>query len=403
MNARATMSPFHWFFLASLYTAQFLPVAFFFMGLPVVLRAEGFSLEQISALYGLGFIWVLKFLWAPFVDRVRFGRLGHYRIWLLLMQIGIATVLLVISTLDVASEFTLFLVLAMVMTALAATQDVSVDAIACRLLPSQQRGFGNGVQIGGGLLGMIIGAGGMLVVYPYLGWKVSLIALAGIECLMIIPVLLFREASILGTQTVMRSEKQPFWKLWQQDGMRRWALKLVSLNLGVSVAFALLPTLLVDLGWQTGRAGVLLNVIAPLVSLPVALWVGHLMYHERSNKVLPMGLCAQLVGVAGLLMNLLYPSVHVMVPAVILLIYVGHHAVMTVVLSEMMARVIPGNEGGDFSSQHSLFLLTGFVGGALALQFVALSGYVAGFTISALILCCVLALNLRPKREPVGP
>lgn len=396
------MSPFHWVFLASLYTAQFLPVAFFFMGLPVILRTEGFSLEQISALYGLGFIWVLKFLWAPLIDRLGFGRLGHYRIWLLLMQISIALILLIISTLDIASEFTLFVALAMAMTAFAATQDIATDAIACRLLPSKQRGFGNGVQIGGGLLGMIIGAGGMLVIYPYLGWQVSLIALAGFECLAILPVLLFREASISDPKTAKHAETQPFWKLWQQAGMLRWALKLVSLNLGVSIAFALLPPFLVDWGWETGPAGLLLNVIAPMFSLPIALWVGRMLYHGRNKKIIPAAIFVKLTGVAGLLLSALYPSLPLLAPLVILLIYIGHHAVVTVVLSEMMARVIPGNEGGDFSSQHSLFLLTGFVGGALALQFVALSGYVSGFGASAVILCCVLAFHLRPKREYVS-
>lgn len=403
MKPSPSMSPFHWVFLASLYTAQFLPVAFFFMGLPVILRTEGFSLEQISALYGLGFIWILKFLWAPLIDRLRFGRLGHYRIWLLLMQMGIAVMLLVISTLDATSEFTLFVVLAMVMTAFAATQDIATDAIACRLLPSQQRGLGNGVQIGGGLLGMIIGAGGMLVIYPYLGWQFSLIALAGFECLAIIPVLLFRETSIPSPQTSEHAESQPFWKLWQQAGMLRWALKLVFLNLGVSIAFALLPPLLVDWGWQVGPAGLLLNVIAPMVSLPVALWAGRMMYRGRSKKILPAALCLQLTGVAGLLLNVLYPSLQILAPLVILLIYIGHHAVMTVVLSEMMVRVISGNEGGDFSSQHSLFLLTGFVGGALALQLVALSGYATGFGVSAIVLCCALAFHLRSKREYVMP
>ena len=87
------MKTSNWILLTALYVSQFLPVAFFFMGLPVILRDQGMGLEQIGALYGLGMVWVLKFLWAPLLDRVRFGRFGHYRAWLLLAQAGIAIVL----------------------------------------------------------------------------------------------------------------------------------------------------------------------------------------------------------------------------------------------------------------------------------------------------------------------
>ena len=57
----------HWLLIASLYTTQFLPVSFFFMGLPAILRSEGRTLEELGALYLLGFVWVLKIFWAPVV------------------------------------------------------------------------------------------------------------------------------------------------------------------------------------------------------------------------------------------------------------------------------------------------------------------------------------------------
>ena len=119
----------------------------FFMGLPVILRAEGMALEQIGALCVLGFVWVLKLLWAPLVDRIGAGRCSHYRSWLRAMQGAMVVMLIVLSAIDPVNEFALLMPLALVMTAFAATQDVATDALACKLLPHRLRGIGNGIQI----------------------------------------------------------------------------------------------------------------------------------------------------------------------------------------------------------------------------------------------------------------
>ena len=92
------MKPANWILIASLYVTQFLPVSFFFMGLPAILRAQGKTLEEIGALYLLGFVWVFKILWAPMIDRLSFGRLGHYRGWLIVMQTAMIGMLLLISS-----------------------------------------------------------------------------------------------------------------------------------------------------------------------------------------------------------------------------------------------------------------------------------------------------------------
>lgn len=104
------MKPANWILIASLYVTQFLPVSFFFMGLPAILREQGRTLEEIGALYLLGFVWVFKILWAPLVDRVSFSRLGHYRGWLLAMQAAMIAMLVVIGQIDGLANFPLLVV-----------------------------------------------------------------------------------------------------------------------------------------------------------------------------------------------------------------------------------------------------------------------------------------------------
>ena len=86
-----------WLLLASLYMTQYLGLGFFWIALVAIMRRQGMPLEQLGVIYLLGLFWVIKVLWAPLIDRYGFGRLGHYRGWMLLTQGGMVLCLVVIG------------------------------------------------------------------------------------------------------------------------------------------------------------------------------------------------------------------------------------------------------------------------------------------------------------------
>lgn len=363
-----------WFLLSVLYVSQFLPVAFFFMGLPTILRDRGMPIEQIGVLYVLGIIWVLKFFWAPAIDRWGFGRFGHYKVWLLLAQIGIACMLVFISQLDVIADFTTLLLLAVVMTALAATQDIAADATACRLLPSDLRGPGNAVQIAGGVLGLIIGGGAMVIVYDAFGWQTSVLSMAAMMLLGVVPIALHRERrdelpfkSQAGFRQILR--------IWRRPGMARWAATMIVVNIGVSIAFPLLHTGLIDNGWSVAAAGSLLNITAPLVSLLAVAGAGAVLVHRAPVFVISLALPVEIVAIILLLPMAQGVPISWIGQGAILVLYCAHHWVATAVVTSIMGRTAPGSEGSDFAVQHSVYLLTGFVSGIIATQIAGLFGY----------------------------
>lgn len=139
--------------LGSLYITQYLGLGFFFTALVAILRQQGVPLEQLNTIYVLGLFWILKFLWAPLVDRVSFGRLGHYRGWLILMQSLLVVTLLVMGFFDLGSQLALILGFCMLAGLFSATQDIAADALSCCLLSPAERGVDNGFQIGGGASG----------------------------------------------------------------------------------------------------------------------------------------------------------------------------------------------------------------------------------------------------------
>ena len=72
--------------LGGLYTSQTLGLAFVITALPAILRQSGVGLDKIGWISVLGFCWAIKFLWAPLIDRYGSKKYGHYRSWILVLQ-----------------------------------------------------------------------------------------------------------------------------------------------------------------------------------------------------------------------------------------------------------------------------------------------------------------------------
>ncbi len=152
-----------------LYMSQYLGIGFLFTALAAITRERGGDLEEIGVIYVLGMVWAVKFLWAPLVDRFGSRRLGHYRSWLLVTQPATALAVVMIAPFDVLDNLGLIIAALAVVAILSSTQDIATDALAVRTMRGSGRGGVNGLQVGAGFVGDIIGGGGVLVVYDLFG------------------------------------------------------------------------------------------------------------------------------------------------------------------------------------------------------------------------------------------
>jgi hypothetical protein len=74
-----------YFTLLSLYLAQSIPMSFFSTVVPVIMRMENYSLESIGYLQLIKLPWIIKFLWAPLVDKTC-QNTRQYRRWILVSE-----------------------------------------------------------------------------------------------------------------------------------------------------------------------------------------------------------------------------------------------------------------------------------------------------------------------------
>lgn len=109
-----------------------LPLSLIFDTLSVWLRSENLSLTAISYFSLVTFVYSLKFVWAPVLDRVGVPgltrMLGHRRGWILLSQAVIILGLWTISSLNPQQHLMGMALVAVIIGLAGATQDIVIDA-----------------------------------------------------------------------------------------------------------------------------------------------------------------------------------------------------------------------------------------------------------------------------------
>lgn len=162
----------------------------FSSGFPFLLVASTLSLWLTEADVSLKTIGIFslvripysfKWLWSPFVDRVRlpwFGQLGRRRGWAILSQLMLMAALAAMAGVN-PKEHTGLLMLFAVFTAFAsATQDIVLDAYRVESFAVKEQGAASAVFMIGYRLGTIFSGAGALVLATFLSWPMVYLLMA---------------------------------------------------------------------------------------------------------------------------------------------------------------------------------------------------------------------------------
>ncbi|MEM7062453.1 MAG: MFS transporter [Cyanobacteria bacterium P01_B01_bin.77] len=392
--------------LGSLYLSQFMPFWFLFQALPVLLRQQGMSLEAIGLLPLVTIAITFKFLWSPLIDRYSYARWGHYRFWIIFFQLWVVVLTVVCSLLDLATQLPLVLLgLALIGTG-CASQDIATDALAVRLLEPQERGIGNAVQGIGGALGRMIGGGGMLILLSRWGWRTSLLSLAAMMTVTLIPVLIYREprrqsvASAFGPRDYFKI----FLNFVQRPGMGLWLLVLGLYAAAHNLSATMFTPLLVDSGLSAADIGSLLGVFGTGMSILGTLFAGVLIAKLGRKGTL---LTASAIALTGVLFYFL-PTFGLTQPPILYGIvsfaFFSLGMVGTTAFTIMMDKSRPDMAGTDYTLQTSLINIGSVLSAAISGVLAEAVGYRGVFALSGVLgLGCLLliakGLNLSIQKQ----
>ena len=399
--------------LASLYCARGLPSGLFAHSLPVLLRQYGVDLGMIGLLKLLALPWMPKALWAPWVDRIASHRLGHHRGWILPLQ---ATVILCIAGLAFFSppalfstQWPLLIILILLINLAVATQDIATDGLTVRRLSERWRGLGNGVQVSGYKLGMIVSGSGLLFALDSLGWNLSLSLIACLLLLCTLPIWRFAEQQVIPHQPAAAESARGPGLLWAhyrgllaQPGMLAWMAVVLSFKLGEALGSPMVKPMLVDQGWRNGALGQL-TLIGSIAGIGGALLGGSLYIRLGAQRSLLLFGALQAPGIAAMALLVNRGGDTGLVYLVVLAEQMADGMSAVALFAVMMQRCRPEHEGADFTFQASAQAsLAGFVGAASGLL-AQVIGYVPLFVGAEALGAKVLAFAVHYCRHVASP
>ena len=159
--------------VALLYFAEGMPFGVVLDNLPVYFRLHGVSLAAIGLMSLIRAPWSAKVLWSPLVDQV-----GERRLWIAMCLVVMAAMLVALPMLPPAPVGLGLVVVLLVFTTAAATQDVAIDAYTIELLEPGEEGVANGLRVSAYRAALIVGGGVLVGLAVYATWSLAYAAAA---------------------------------------------------------------------------------------------------------------------------------------------------------------------------------------------------------------------------------
>ncbi|MGR9092337.1 MAG: AmpG family muropeptide MFS transporter [Gammaproteobacteria bacterium] len=256
--------------ISALGFASGLPFALTDTTLQAWLAVSTVDIETISVFSLLTFPYVLKFLWAPLLDRYAPPVFGRRRGWILASQLATIIVLVGLAGCDPASGVTAIVWLALLLAFASATQDVAIDAYRAEILTTPERGIGAGLSVAGYRIATVVSGAGAFVFADRYGFNAAYAAAAVILTFSMAATLVAREPqAVPGAPRDLRSATiEPLRAFLRREDALAFVALIVLYKLGDAAAGRLGVTFLVRaLGFGLSEIGALYKGLGFVASL----------------------------------------------------------------------------------------------------------------------------------------
>ncbi|MBL4647862.1 MAG: MFS transporter [Gammaproteobacteria bacterium] len=283
MNNRKYFHP-QFIYMLLLGFSSGLPFALTSTTLQAWFAASNLHIKDIGFLSLVGLPYILKFLWAPMMDRWRLPFLGHRRGWMLITQLMLLATIAFMAWFTPKTDATLLAALAFVVAFFSASQDIVLDAYRTDITAVQQRGLISAIWLFGWRIATLASAGGALIAAQYFGWHSAILFIAAMMLIGIISTLIceapkhdhFHSTSLW--QLIIDASKE--FLLRRYGG---WLLLFIVLyKLGDAAALSLSTTFyLRELGFSLATIGGVNKSVAIVATILGALLGGMFMLRLR--------------------------------------------------------------------------------------------------------------------------
>jgi len=172
-----------------------LPFALTLSTMQAWLTQSGIDVKEIGLFAAIGIPYVVKFLWAPFVDALEVPilsrLLGRRRSWLLVSQFGLMAAIVLMAFSSPVLSLIAFALAALLVATASATQDIVIDAFRVESLPENEQAAGMASYVAAYRVGALVSGAGTLYLVTGIeklglptqaAWSASYVVMALLVC-----------------------------------------------------------------------------------------------------------------------------------------------------------------------------------------------------------------------------
>jgi PAT family beta-lactamase induction signal transducer AmpG len=227
------------------------------------LKDRGTSNATIGLLTYVAIPYLLKFLWAPLLDRYPLPLLGRRRGWMMAIQLALAASIAALALQDPASSLTAVAVTAFVIVFFSASQDIVIDAYRTDVSLPHERGIAAAANNLGYRACSWIAFAAALVVADAFGWRSAFLVLAAAMAAFTLATFLAPEPAYQAPppSSIRESLLEPLRELLGSPGALGLIAVIVTFKIGNAVALKLFTPFLKDLGFTNTEIGLVAKAV----------------------------------------------------------------------------------------------------------------------------------------------
>lgn len=266
------------------------------------LKDAGATNTTIGVMSYVALPYLLKFLWAPFIDRYPLPLLGRRRGWVFVTQIALAIAIATFAIQNPAISLTPIAICAVAIVFLSATQDIAFDAYRTDVSKPHERGLAAAANNLGYRAAAWIASAFALVVADFAGWRPAFLILAAVMAMFCIATYLAPEPDYQHEppRTLRESILLPLKQLLGSPGAIALILLVVLFKVGDAFALKLFTPFMMDVGFSKTEIALVLKALFVSSAIVGGILGGILMVR--------LGLLRSMIifGILQTLSNLLY-------------------------------------------------------------------------------------------------
>ena len=243
--------------------ASGLPLYILFQLIPAWLRLEAVSLTAIGFFNAIQLPYVLKFLWAPLLERYSLPFLGRRRGWMLVIQVSLIFAIAALGWWKPSTELQAIVLVSIFIAIASATQDVVLDAYRREILETEgELALGNNLHVQAYRISSLIPGSLGLFLIGVVDWHTNFVVMAAFMLVGVGLTLVIREPALVAPPpgTLRDAVRLPFVEFFQR---RKLAPALAVLafmvfyKLGDSMATALATPFYIEMQFTTTQIAVI--------------------------------------------------------------------------------------------------------------------------------------------------